>query len=180
SRSAAETAGLELAPAALQLVGDSRLAPILYRQPAYPGEVFDVPGDQAEPVLLGGGCDDEIGVPLGLARPVGLRPELGGAIEHRVGDRQDKRMLAERGEALELARRALRLQSSNDFVAGKCGKRETLVRLQIRGGLLDNNRVLLFEDLRKQVRVEQAGHCFTRRDGSDRPAARSPFQARRS
>jgi hypothetical protein len=45
-------------------------------------------------------------------------------------------------------------------------------KMQLGGGLLDNERVLLFEDLRKQVRAPKAGHRFTRRDASDRPAAR--------
>jgi hypothetical protein len=68
--------------------------------------MLDVARDEAESVLLGGGGDDEVGVPLGLARSVGFRPEVGGAIKYVVGDGQNKRVLTECGEALELASRA--------------------------------------------------------------------------
>jgi hypothetical protein len=64
--------------------------------------VVNVARDERAPVLQGRRGDNEVGIAPRVAALVGRDPEVGGAVQKVVADRDDERVLAERLEALQL------------------------------------------------------------------------------
>src|SRR5437016_3396067 len=96
-------------------------------------------------------------------------PEIRGSVKYCIGNWQDERVLAERGELLQLLCRTLVLQSADHLVTRDGGERELLILLQIGRGLLGEVRILLLQHFGQHVGVEQRErHAGDHLDGRDK------------
>ncbi len=108
-------------------------------------------------MFQGGGRDHEVGVPARVPAPAGLDPQQGGAVEDRVGHRQDERVLAEHVEAWERPRGVGELVAPADLVPGEGREREKAVLVKVGGGVGRYGRVAPLEQFGERVGVEEGG-----------------------
>src|SRR2546426_10464842 len=83
------------------------LAPVLNPQSCNPGKMRGVSCDEHAPLFKGRSRDQQICVSLRKAALAGRDPEIRGSVKYGIGNRQDERVLAERGELLQLLCRTL-------------------------------------------------------------------------
>ena len=133
----------------------SRFAPVLDAESGNPGKVISISGDENAASPEGGGGDDQVGVPVRVTARVPADPQVCRFDEDVVRDGIDDRVLTECVEFLKLRCGVLRLQTPHDFITGHRRNRELLVLRQIVRRFGDNIRVLLFENLRENVRIEK-------------------------
>ena len=135
----------------------SRLTPVFQIQSSNPRKVASISSDDVQAMLKRRSRDDEIGVFLWCSRSSGCHPLVRRAVEDAFRDGQDDGVPTERVELLELSGRGHFLQAPNDLVAGHGREGEMPMGSQVRCGLSSDNGMFLFEDFRKDVRIDEQG-----------------------